>query len=431
MHLSYGAPDILHPHRKLILSRTRSLQVTLPPIFFDEIFDAFKAYLWQMETISLEMETWSASLRDEDLFDDKKWRVRILTLKRCTIRLQPKALPFLEELRFEHPSMHTFPALATWLDLFAGLPQLRVLELVECFQISEDTHRVSDKIQMPNLKRLVLRTSHPSEYICTPLLEALALPSSCALTLGTPVQQSATSYKALLSVLSNRYNAYDNALGTHLDLTVAGNAFTLQTQGSSAPGDTFIYFYFPGGCRHRINDYTCKLTNAGLIFQTVLEAFRKPIASIRWLTLRTYVHEDEQINPLFNLRLLRKFPELQSICLNVESVFGGFPPFDNPSHFTDPMTPRLFWFPGTAYRELVVSRVNFGEACSLHRLCLALMKHLKPQPKRWNSEGCIQTLLLRRCTGLRNWQLAKLEELIGIKYGVDIRCIECEVLDHY
>jgi len=385
-----------------------------------------------METISLEVESWSAVLRDDGLFDEEEWRVRVLSLKRCTIGLQPKALPFLEELRIAYPSGHAFPELATWLDLLAGLPQLRVFELIECFGPSEEEpYRASrDKIQMPKLERLVLKTSQPSQHVCTPLLDALALPPSCALTLGTPVQQWATSYKALLSALSKRYNAYDNALGNHLDLTIAGNAFTMQTQGSSAPGDTFIYFYFAGGgYRHTVSN---SLTHAGLVYQTVLEAFRKPLASIRWLTLRIYVPEDEQINPFFNLRLLRKFPSLRSIDLNVESIFGGFPPIDSPSAFSPaPLDPRMFWFPSSAHRELVISRVNFGEGSSLHKLCLALMRHLKPRAKRWNSEGRIQTLSLRRCTGLRGWQLAKLEELIGIKYGVDIKCIDCEVMDVY
>jgi len=431
------APDVLeNPYRELILSRTRSLHAILPALSCDKAFNYFKLHLSQMKTISLQLDSWSAVLRDDGIFDDKEWMVRVLSLKRCSIRLQPKALPFLEELRIEYPSAHAFPDLNTWLDLLAGLPQLRIFELVDCFGASdtEPSRASSDKkIHMAKLEKLILKTSEPFQQICAPLLNTLVIPPACALTLGIPILVSTSSYKALLSALSTRYNAYDNALGDHLDLTIAGNAFAMQTRGLSAPAETFIYFYFAGGCRHTVCcDHGCTLTNAGLVFQTVLEAFRKPVSSIRWLTLRTYVHEDKQINPFFNLRLLRKFTDLRSIDLNVESIFGGFPPMDCQSTFSPgPSDPRMFWFPAAAHRELVVSKVDFGEDTSLHTLCLALMRHLKPQGRRWNPESRIQTLSLRRCVGLRYWQLAKLEEMVGIKYGVRIKCVDCEVSDFF
>lgn len=431
------APHVLdNPYRELILSRTRSLQALLPAISYDKAFNYFKLHLPQMVTISLEMDSWSAVLRDDGLFDDKEWMVRVLSLKRCSIRLQAKALPFLEELRIEYPPAQAFPDLATWLDLLAGLPLLRVLELVECFGPSDtEPPRASSvkKIHSAKLERLVLKTSEPFQQIFAPLLDALVIPPTCALTLGTPILHSAPSYKALLSALSKRYGGYDNALGNHLDLTIADNAFAMQTRGPSAPAETFIYFYFRGGCRHAVCcKPSCTLTNAGLVFQTVLEAFRKPVSSIHWLALRTYVHEDKQINPFFNLRLLRKFKNLESINLNPESIFGGFPPMDSPSTFSPGASdPRLFWVPGAPHRELAITRFDFGEETSLHTLCLALMRHLKPQGRRWNPESRIQILSLRQCTGLRNWELAKLEELIGIKYGVYIMCLDCEVVDGY
>lgn len=438
-YTTHPAPEVLdNPYRDLILSRTRSLRAVLPltAVGCDKAFNYFKPHLPQMETIFLQFDSWSVRIQHDDLFDDKEWMVRVLSLKKCSIKLQPKALPFLEELRVEYPSAWAFPDLDTWVDLLAGLPQLRVFELVECFGPSDTApSRASPnkKIHMGKLERLVLNTSQPLQQIIAPLLDALVLPPTCALTVGAPIRHSAPSYKALLSVLSKRYGAYDNALGDNLDLTITDNAFAMQTRGPSAPAETFIYFYFRGGCRHTaLRNHNCALTNAGVVFQTVLEAFRKPVSSIQWLTLRTYVHKDKQINPFFNLRLLRKFTNLQSIDLNLESIFGGFPPMDSPSTFTPgPSDPRMFWFPSAAHQELVIMRFDFSEETSLHTLCLELMQHLKPQGRRWNPESRIQTLSLMQCTGLRNWELAKLEELIGLKYEVDIRCMDCEVLDVY
>ncbi|KIM46750.1 hypothetical protein M413DRAFT_440328 [Hebeloma cylindrosporum] len=173
--------------------------------------------------------------------------------------------------------------------------------------------------------------------------------------------------------------------------------------------------------------------SAKLVLQSALQAFRKPISTVHLLTHRTFVHDDRQLSPFFDFHLLAEYPYVRSVELNVESLAAGSEPVNcaegfSPGKFES--RPRMFWFLTGGERELRIARVHFA-GDSWHKLCLSLMRHLHPRADDPEEELRIQSLTFIECTGIRKWQLAKLKELIGIKYGVDIGYCDCRVLDEY
>ncbi|KIM46740.1 hypothetical protein M413DRAFT_261678 [Hebeloma cylindrosporum] len=424
-----------NPYRELILSRTRSLDATLPPIEHDNAFDLLKRHLPQMETISLQ-SFWSSVLKTNGLFNDETWMVRILNLRNCGLRLQPKFLPFLEELRIVNPHVCSTPRLDEWVALLSGLPQLRVFELIDCVgPFSLPSPAWDKKVNMVNLEKFVLKTSEKFTSISILLLGALVIPPSCALSIATPITPFSPFSDDLFAILAKRDDTSDDSLGDHLHLVVDDKKFSLSAVRQWSGAETFIEFYFGGSCMHLNTGYGTDwvTSDAKLVLQMVLEAFRKPFSTIRRLTHRTYMRPDSQLNPFFHLHLLAAFPRVEFIELNVESILADSP--DPPANRTasfrpDKSDPRLSWFLTTAEPELAISRVHFrGE--SLHNLCLSLLYHFQSGGNYQKDDLKIRKLSFTECTGLKSWELAKLEELVGMQYGVKITYRGCEVLDEY
>jgi len=408
-----------------------SLHATLPSNSCQDAFACFQPCLPKLKTISLELEYASAVLRGHRLFKGKGWLVQSLSLTRCAIRLEPSALPFLIDLRIASLSAKDSLGVKSWLDMCAGLPQLQVLQLVDCFKrptkAFQDTQ--DSKVEMPKLGKLVISTPHHDN--CLRFLDALDILPSCDLTLRTTVTQKTPTYNSLLSFLSRRYSAPKKALGDDLYIAATERLFVLRTQGTSAPSPLFIQIAFQDPTVDRLRD--CPDMEPHNLYHHMLKVFCNPIASVRALTLRIFLKRQLDFHPFFNPIILLKFPHVVSVELDLANIFGGPPPLDA-SAFPErgPSAPRMMWF--TSRRELLIEHADFSEEQSAQysltgqygksvdrredALCWTLKHHLKSERKGWKPEWDIKNVILSECHGIESSELGRMKESVGINFEV-------------
>ncbi|KIM46748.1 hypothetical protein M413DRAFT_23107 [Hebeloma cylindrosporum] len=406
-----------------------SLHAILPAKSCEDDLALLQQCLSKLKTICLEVESTSATFRDPRIFKGKGWLVQSLSMTRCRMALQPAALTFLLDLRIASLCAKDCLGVKAWLDMCAGLPQLQVLELVDCFKSPLKTSQnIQDSmVNMPNLQALVISTPH--HHNCLRFLEALVIPSSCDLTLRTTIMQRTLSCKYLLALLSERYNASEKAFGDDIYIAVTERVLVWRTQGNSAPASVFIQITFKDSTLSVAKD--CPTLDPHKLYLSMLKLFRDPIASVRTLTLSIFLNRQRDFHPFFNPAVLLNFPRLVKMELDLANIFGGPPPLDV-SAFPDqdPSTPRMTWFPSR--RELLLENADFLKAQSeryslaeagRHRkrkyaLCQTLKDHLESGRNGWNPEWDIKTVILRKCAGIGSRERREMEEWVGIDFEV-------------